>query len=290
MKNNMKQGSSSTPVVEESFEDKTARAKNTTAGRAILAALGLDESEDPSSTSDDAPRKETQPTSAEASAMLKGMLGLSQPAPTPITPAQSPLPPTPQAVQQAPPVPHDHHLAAERERELKRRHIAELQARRFMAGVPWFYEDPQRRIQGGYASEKMQHWLSRGFFDKSLPVRLGETGSFTPLGQLYPDLQLAFVHPPPALVEKIYRDLPSDVPSPSPSGPPAGAAGNPQAAIQDQMVLLRNEAEKQMRMLETRLAEKKQVDIRVPLWSPSSTHLALPCLGRSTSSRSLHAD
>ncbi|KAJ1457347.1 hypothetical protein M885DRAFT_427472, partial [Pelagophyceae sp. CCMP2097] len=61
---------------------------------------------------------------------------------------------------------------------------------------PWFYRDPQGLFQGPFQAEQMRQWFELGYFDDGLPLRLGEAGDFTPLGELFRDAADAFTTPP----------------------------------------------------------------------------------------------
>ena len=47
-------------------------------------------------------------------------------------------------------------------------------------------------MQGPFDVEQMKDWYYRGFLKIDLPVRAGEGGSFTPLHELFDDMNKAF--------------------------------------------------------------------------------------------------
>ena len=53
----------------------------------------------------------------------------------------------------------------------------------------WYYEDTQRSLQGPFTSIEMYMWHKAGYFFSELPLRCGEYGSFTTMGEFLSSIQ-----------------------------------------------------------------------------------------------------
>lgn len=62
----------------------------------------------------------------------------------------------------------------------------------------WHYKDQSGAQQGPFTADEMRAWMDAGYFTSALYARLGDSGPFKLLQNLYGDLSLAFTRPPSA--------------------------------------------------------------------------------------------
>jgi len=59
--------------------------------------------------------------------------------------------------------------------------------------APWFYLDPQGKIQGPFGADTMRRWHEAGYFEETLPLSQDRDGPFDALSSIFPDPSDAFL-------------------------------------------------------------------------------------------------
>ena len=72
----------------------------------------------------------------------------------------------------------------------------------------WYYKDQNDVVQGPFHADDMRAWMDAGYFNSALYARIGNTGPYRLLQNIYSDLSLAFTYSPfesPPNVEDMAR-------------------------------------------------------------------------------------